>query len=148
MKSKPVIKKKSAPKKKEVLKKKPVKAAANNIISKSKGAEMVNRFREKKENLNSVTFSRAIQFPKSLFENLLKLKGVQDIRIYNAINEKNEHTFVVTAVDNKYNDIYFKNKRETVNSKTSVQRSAAPDNDGVGNMGNSCPAYTGDIIIL
>lgn len=148
MQSKKASSQKTLPKKKVVTKKKPVETVPNHIVSKSKGLEMVYRFRDKSENLNGVTLSRAIQFDKSLFVELLKLKGVKKIRIYNAINEKNEHTFVITAVDSKYNDIYFKNKTEAGKTKTGVKRAAATDNDGVGNMGNSCPEYTGDIIIL
>lgn len=144
MKSKPVIKKKEAAKKK-----KQIPPSVNHIISKSKGAEMVNRFTDNMTDLNKIVFCHGIEFDKSLFEKLLKLRGSKVIRIYNAVNEFNEHTFVITAVDVAKNDIYFKLKTNSSKSKTILKIADLPeDTDGVGNMGNQCPAYLKDVKTL
>jgi hypothetical protein len=119
----------------------------SHIIPKSSGIEMTARFSESQKDLNQVTFFRAIEFDKSLFEKLIKLKGCKKIRIYNAVNAFNEQTFVITAVDTKKNDIYFKIKTNTAQPKDNLN-SLAPESYGVGNMGNSCPQYTKDIITL
>lgn len=142
--------KKAAAKKAPVIKAQPV----NHIISKTEGAAMVARFDASRTSLANVFFSKGREFDKSLFEKLLKLKGCSKIRIYNAVNAKGEHTFVITAVaviaatktkPSTSKDIYFKMKpsaKATATTKKTAQRaSAMPDTDGVGNQGQQCPAY-------
>jgi hypothetical protein len=141
MATKAITKKNAAVKKAVPKKKKAAAVKVNHIISKRKGAEMVNRFRTI-TNLNTISFSHGMEFNKSIFEKLLKLKGVTKIRVYNAVNENGEHTFVLTAVDAKRNDIYFKLKRPATKSTSKAVAKLMPGEDeGVGNMGNQCPAY-------
>ena len=146
MKQKPI--KKAASKKAPVIKAQPV----NHIISKTEGAAMIARFEANKNSLGSIFFSKGREFDKSLFEKLLKLKDCKKIRIYNAVNNENEHTFVITAVTvipgtktkrSSSKDIYFKIK-PAVKAKTKsgmMMRSAGADTEGVGNRGQQCPAY-------
>ena len=142
--------KKAATKKITVIKAKPV----NHIISKTEGAAMVAQFEENKNNLDNIIFGKGREFDKSLFEKLLALKGCNKIRIYNALNNDGEHTFVITAVTvtaatktkpAASKDIYFKMKPalkgKTSNKKVSLRGAAMPDTDGVGNRGQQCPAY-------
>ncbi len=150
MATKAVTKKKAVVKKAAPKKKKAAPVKVNHIISKRKGAEMVNRFRTN-TNLNTISFSHGMEFNKSIFEDLLKLKGVTKIRIYNAVNDEGGHTFVLTAADAKRNDIYFKTKKTGAKpaAKTKAMAKAMPgDDEGVGNMGNQCPAYDDTITSL
>lgn len=130
-------------------KKKPLPKAAittkpspvNHIIPKTKGDEMIKRFRDSRRNLNKLTFSLGIEFDKSLFEQLLKLKDAKTVRIYNAVNESNDHTFVITALNSKMEEIYFKITpvAPTPKSSNMLKTSAIPAViDGVGNMGSQC----------
>jgi hypothetical protein len=148
MATKAIAKKKAAAKKIAQKKKKALPVKVNHIISKRKGAEMVNRFRTN-TNFNTISFSHGMEFNKSIFEDLLKLKGVTKIRVYNAVNENGEHTFVLTAVDAKRNDIYFKMKKPAVKSTSRAVAKLIPGEDeGVGNMGSQCPAYEDTITSL
>jgi hypothetical protein len=138
VKAKAVVKAK--PKDKDVSK--PV--ISNHIISKAKGKEMVGRFSANLMNMNKINFSHGMEFDKSLFENLLALDGVKKIRIYNAVNADNMHTFVITAAGEK-DDIYFKTSKESQNTKMASRTVTVVeppiDDEGVGNMGSQCPAY-------
>jgi hypothetical protein len=116
----------------------PINRLSNHIISRSTGAGLIDRFNANRLDLNSLIFNYAVEFDKSLFENLLALEGATKIRIYNAANEKNEHTYVITAVDKSGKDIYTKIPAQ-LNRGAALARSAetAPDY-GVGNMGQQC----------
>jgi hypothetical protein len=140
--TKKVVAKKAAPKKVAVKKAAPKKAiskkkedhqptvANKHIITKVKGFEMVKRFKQSMKDLRKVKFELGKQFDKSLFELLLQLKGMQTVRIYNAIDDANKHTFVITALDKKSRELFFK-----------IKSAAGKDDevvDGVGDMGNQC----------
>jgi hypothetical protein len=155
LKSKAISKKKVVVKKKAVTKKQTsvkrlAQPVSSHVISKIKGGEMVKRFSGNIFMVNGISFHHGMQFNKSLFEQLLQLEGVEFIRIYNAVNDDNEHTFVITAVDAKQNDIYFKDVLAATSSKLrSALASIAPlDADGVGNMGTKCPAYNSGVTAL
>jgi hypothetical protein len=143
------MKKTAAGTQKNTVKKKSLTTAAitkkplpvNHIIPKTKGDEMIKRFRNSRKNLNKLTFSLGVEFDKSLFEKLLKLTDAKTVRIYNAANELNEHTFVITALNSKMQEIYFKIKPVAAasNSANMLKTSAVPvTTDGVGNMGSQC----------
>jgi hypothetical protein len=148
--------KKSAPVKKAAVKKKttatpqiPVVSAAqlsgpNHIISKHEGGTMVTQFRNNMLSLNSKTnvhFADGREFHVSLFHKLLQLPGAEKLRFYNAVNNDNEHTLVITAADKKGNDIYFTGET-IISAQQNMMRGAMPgDTDGVGDMGTQCPAY-------
>ena len=142
--------KKAVSKNTPVITSKPV----NHIISKTDGAAMVARFEDNSARLDNIIFCKGREFDKSLFEQLLKLKGCSKIRVYNAVNDEGEHTFVITAVavtaatktkPATSKDIYFKMKaavKTKAGSKGAGLKSAAMQNtDGVGNQGQQCPAY-------
>lgn len=139
--------KKVTPKKQPVATKQPV----NHIISKTDGAAMIARFEANKKSLNNIYFDKGREFDKSLFEKLLKLKGCKKIRIYNAANDENEHTFVITAVSvtpatttkpSTSKDIFFKMKPAAKAAVKGKMMMLLPANtDGVGNRGQQCPAY-------
>lgn len=149
MQSKKIIPKKKTVLKKAVIKKKTMPPPVpDHIIERSKGVEMVNRFDDNRTNFDNIVFSRGMEFDKSLFEKLLKLKGINKIRIYNAVNDNNEHTFVITGADSKMNDIYFKIKRARKSTGSKSKMALAADSSGVGNMGNSCPVYPDETIVL
>ena len=145
-KHKPPVKKKVAPRKISYT------PGINHIISKAEGSAMVDRFTASQMNLNAVIFSHGMEFDKSLFEKLLKQPGIKRVRIYNAVNEMSEHTFVITAVDGKRNDIYFKlkpaAKTSTKTKGKAMLTSLSTDDNGVGNMGTKCPAYDPDATAL
>ena len=152
---KKTIPKKASPKKalpkKAVVKKEAVKkivvsqatttTKVNHIIPKELGFEMIDRFTKKIKDLSKVKFEMGKQFDKSLFEALLKLKGIENVRIYNALNKDNSHTFVITGLDKNSNELYFKIK-PTAKSKQISQGKGddgtTTNDDGVGNMGNQC----------
>ena len=117
MKAKKSVIKKAAPVKKAAAKKQVVSLAkalttakVNHIIPKALGLEMVTRFQNNIKNLGKATFEIGKEFDKSLFESLLKLKGIKNVRIYNALNNDNSHTFVITGLDKNSNELYFKIK--------------------------------------
>ncbi|MBL0145627.1 MAG: hypothetical protein IPP48_07575 [Chitinophagaceae bacterium] len=133
-------KKKAAPKK-VIVKKTPTKktnspALPNHIISKEKGYEMVARFAENQKDLNKIYFFKGIEFSRSLFENILQLPGCTKVRIYNAVNDRGEQTFVITGADSKMNDIYFKNIKPVTKTKSVAKSITGADTgDGVGKYG-------------
>ncbi len=142
---KKTVSKKSVPKKVTAVN------APNHIISKTEGKTMVTNFRNNLLDLNSATpvqFSDGREFHKSLFEKLLLLDGVEKIRFYNAVDENNQHTLVITAVDSNRNDIYFKNEPMAKKQAAAQRSAAAADNDGVGDMGSQCPAYQPNVTAL
>ncbi len=146
MKTNKAAAKKAVPQKKTAVKKQVVSKAistdkVNHIIPKALGMEMITRFKKSIKNLSKVKFEMGKEFDKSLFEALLKLKGIENVRIYNAVNKDNSHTFVITGLDKNSNELYF-NMKQVVKSKQVSQGKDGGDtttnNDGVGNMGNQC----------
>jgi hypothetical protein len=152
---------KAAPKKavikKTVVKKVEVKAVAKktspkpkakttrHFISIMEGKEMIEKFQSQKaaNKLAAKSFSIGREFDLSLFEVILKIKGVKKIRFSNAINEKNEHTLVVSGVDGNGNDLYLpaSSNPNITNPKTSsfmAKSTDAPPEDGLGDMGDQC----------
>ena len=116
-------------------------AVTNHIIPKSLGLEMVKRFKDNLKNLNKVTFELGKEFDKSLFEELLKLKGLKNVRIYNALNKDNGHTFIITGLDKNSNELYFKIKNSSKSNgiiQEKIITNTTAEEDGVGNMGNQC----------
>jgi len=112
---------------------------------------MQRRFLSSLKDISKVEFTYALEFDKSLFEQLLQLKGIRKIRVHNAVNSDNQHTFVVTGVDVFGQEIYFKLKpkssgpqslQKIVVAQTAVP-AAIPDTQGVGNMADQCskPEY-------
>lgn len=146
MKTKQLPTKKVASSKKNVVKKqtesKPTSTSTkkvNHIIPKIQGQEMILRFKKNIKNLNKVKFEMGKEFDKGLFEELLKLKGIKSVRIYNALNADYTHTFVITGLDAKSNEIYFKIKSDLSTKKSNARLIVqTTDEDGVGNMGNQC----------
>jgi hypothetical protein len=146
MKAKKAADKKIVTVKKEVVKKQLVAKAittekVNHIIPKALGFEMIERFKKSAKDLSKVKFEMGKEFDKSLFEALLKLKGLKNVRIYNALNKDNGHTFVITGLDKNSNELYFKIKQEGKGKQVSQGKDGGDtptDNDGVGNMGNQC----------
>ena len=121
--------------------------STNHIISKENGSKMVGKFQEAISKLGgTINFEKGKEFNRSVFESLLKLKGCTTIRIYNAVDDYGNHTFVITAVNNKQNDIYFKMPR--TKAADNALTTLPPDEDGVANMGNSCPVYKKSVISL
>jgi hypothetical protein len=121
------------------------------FISIMQGNEMVENFQNQKSTnkLGAKSFSIGREFDISLFEVILKIKGVKKIRFTNAINAKNEHTLVVTGVDAIGNEMYLpaSSNPKLKDSKTESMLMAksidtAPQ-DGLGDMGDQCtnPAY-------
>jgi hypothetical protein len=113
----------------------------NHIIPKALGLEMIARFKKNIKNLSKVKFEMGKEFDKSLFEALLKLKGIQNVRIYNAVNKDNSHTFVLTGLDKNSNELYFKIKQAAKSKQVSQGKDGGDtttNDDGVGNMGNQC----------
>jgi hypothetical protein len=147
MKSKKSIKKKTVVKNKAVVKTKilPV-ALSRHVIPKAEGDIMRKRFTDSVKNIGKIVFSTALEFDKLLFEQILQLKGIYKIRVHNAVNANNEHTFIVTAVDGTGDEIYFKIKRQSNTPQPMLKTTAVatpPDNNGVGNMADQCsyPEY-------
>jgi hypothetical protein len=144
--------KKAAPAKKSVAKavlKKitPIEKAltTRHFISVMEGNIMIENFQIQKSanKLSSKHFSVGREFDISLFEVILKIKGVKKIRFTNAINEKNEHTLVVTPVNAKGNDMYLpaSSNPNIINPKTNsfmAKSTDAPPEDGMGDMGDQC----------
>jgi hypothetical protein len=111
---------------------------------------MRQRFTDSMGNPGSIKFQPALEFDALLFVQLLQLKDACKVRIHNALNDYNEHTFVVTTVNSNGFEIYFKLKPQKAPSVQSLKTAAAPaqttpppDNDGVGNMADQCsdPSY-------
>lgn len=132
--------KKPAVKKKVSGKKAAASPTSRHIISYNKAMMMVAAYKEALQNpgAGKIGFSDGKEFDKSLFEVLLSLKGVQRIRIYNALNENNEHTFVITAVNAQNFNI------PVPVPQNSVQSAVGGDGTGgAGNMGDQCtdPKY-------
>lgn len=146
MKSKKVIKKKALPKKKAS-----VAPVSSHLIQNSKGFEMIDRFAEKAKDISAFKFTYAREFDILLFKNLLKIKGAKKLRIYNAINENNEHTFVITAIDDNAIIRFFnKNPKKRAQNKLVAKAMLRGDDmpadmpdEWVGNMGEECsdPKY-------
>jgi hypothetical protein len=107
----------------------------NHIIPKALGLEMIARFKKNIKDLSKVKFEIGKQFDKYLFEELLKLKGIQTVRIYNAIDKNNNHTFVITGLDANSYELYFK-----IKSRAGALGKDGGDGtvDGVGDMGTQC----------
>jgi hypothetical protein len=147
--------KKAVPVKKVVAKKQVVSKAitttnVNHIIPKALGMEMITRFKKSIKDLSKAKFEIGKEFDKSLFEALLKLKGIKSVRICNALNADNSHTFVLIGLDANSNELYFKIKQQVEPVQQSAMKMAIlPTNDdGVGNMGTQCtepPAKTSSI---
>ncbi|MGG9961656.1 hypothetical protein [Ferruginibacter sp. SUN106] len=124
---------------------------SRHIIPKSQGDIMERRFLESLKNIGIVQFTNALEFDKSLFEQLLQLKGICKVRVHNAVNEHNQHTFVVTAVDVAGEEIYFKIKAQHEEPQLLERTAIASANasatatvtEGVGNMADQCsqPEY-------
>lgn len=119
-----------------------IKTKVNHIIPKVLGMEMIARFEKNIKNLSKVKFEMGKEFDKTLFEELLKLKGIKSVRIYNALNADNTHTFVITGLDKNSYELYFQIKRG-VEKKQNFEGKDGADttltyDDGVGNMGNQC----------
>lgn len=55
----------------------------------------------------------AMDFPKSIFEELLSQNNINGIRIYTAIDENGQNTFVITGYDENRSDVYI-NRNETM----------------------------------
>ncbi len=142
MKTKKVAAKKVAVKKQVISKANPVSTTkVNHIIPKTLGMEMITRFKKSIKDLSKVKFEMGKEFDKSLFEALLKLKGIENVRIYNALNKDNGHTFVITGLDKNSNELYFKIKQAAKSKQISQGKDGGDtttDDDGVGNMGNQC----------
>jgi hypothetical protein len=127
---------------------------SKHIISQADGKLMTDRFVGNLNSLDEIVFSHGLEFDISLFKNLVAIEGATAIRIFNAVNAKMEHTFVITAVS-KMGKTLFLQQPSNVNTKTpakNASRSLAgaappppppppPGGDGVGNMGSQCPAY-------
>jgi hypothetical protein len=131
--------------------KKPVKPAPpyvipDHVIGTSQAKAMTDRFDANKKKLNKVYFYAGRQFHISLFKDFLKLKGVETLQFRNAVNDKNEHTLVITAADKNGKTLYLKMKTGIKKTLSSASRDVTPpgDTNGVGNMGNSCPEYPAD----
>jgi hypothetical protein len=145
MKTKKIAPKKAVASKKVAVKKQIVSKAitttkVNHIIPKALGMEMITRFKKSMKNLSKAKFEIGKEFNKSLFEALLKLKGIQSVRICNALNADNSHTFVIIGLDANSNELYFKIKQQVEPVQQSAMKMAIlPTNDeGVGNMGTQC----------
>lgn len=125
---------------------------SRHIIPKSQGDIMEQRFLDSLGNIGAIQFTYALEFDKSLFEQLLRLKGIRKIRIHNAVNIHNQHTFIVTGVGDFGQEIYFKIKPQSSGNQflqtAAVTQPATPapeaiTADGVGNMADQCskPEY-------
>jgi hypothetical protein len=150
MKTKKAAAKKAAPVKKVAVKKAPAKKKtvskkASHIISEAAGKNMTDRFLSNLNSLGNIVFSSGLEFDKSLFQKLLSLKDVHALRIFNAVTDKMQHTFVITAVNKKGKTLFLKqaNNLKTTGTKSKGAMAAAPPptDNGVGNMGSQCPAY-------
>jgi hypothetical protein len=130
-----VVKKGTAKKKAAAITKAADAPKVNHIIPKALGMQMIARFKKSMKDLNNVKFEIGKQFDKYLFEELLKLKGIQTVRIYNAIDENNNHTFVITGLDANSYELYFKIKSKAV----ALGKDGGDGTvDGVGDMGTQC----------
>lgn len=118
----------------------------NHVIGTSQAKAMISRFTDKQKKLNTVYFFSGREYHISLFQKFLKLKGVVSLQFRNAINDKNEHTLVITAADKDGKILYLDMKAENKKgaNKMMLTTAAASDPYGVGDMGNSCPEYTGN----
>jgi hypothetical protein len=139
---KAAIKKRTVKKKVATITKAADAPTVNHIIPKALGMKMIARFKKSMKDLNKVKFELGKQFDKSLFEALLKLKGVQTVRIYNAIDEKNNHTFVITGLDKNSVELYFKIKS---NAAALGKDGGDGTEDGVGDMGTQCTEPPKDV---
>ena len=143
---KKAIVKKAAPKKKATPPKKTAVLVKNkHIISRDKGEQMKAAYMQEIQKIKAtnpklkIQFNNGREFDKSLFEELLKINGADRIRIYNALNEKNEHTFVITAVNKQNFNLFIPIPAATTKTaKSMVMAASTPTEDGVGNMGNQC----------
>jgi hypothetical protein len=113
----------------------------DHIIPKAKGKQMIDNYAAIMGDLEGAIFSPGIEFHKSIFEKLLLLSGIESIRVYNAINDAGEHTFVLTAIDKDRNDIYFNNAFPNILKSSRSVQALVVNTEGVGNMGTLCPAY-------
>lgn len=129
--------KKAAPKKAAAKTKKATVLKSRHIIPYHKGEMMKSAYMQaiKTPGAGIIKFNNGREFDKSLFEILLKVKGVEKIRIYNALNDKNEHTFVITAVN--------KQKFSLVIPVNTGKMTRGAGEGSVGNMGDQCtdPKY-------
>jgi hypothetical protein len=129
---------------------KPKVQTTRHFISIMEGKEMIENFQTQliKNKISAKSFSIGREFDISLFEVLLKIKGVKKIRFTNAINANNEHTLVVTGVSVNGYDINLPaaSNPNIVNPKINsimARGIDTPAEDGVGDMGDQCtnPEY-------
>ena len=122
--------------KKQVVNINAAKPVTNHIIPKVLGKQMIQRFKRNMKDLSKVKFEQGKEFDISLFKAFLKLKEIRNIRICNALNKDNSHTFVLIGLDANSNELYFKIKSH----KDAQEKDGdlGSDEDGVGNMGNQC----------
>lgn len=113
-----------------------------NIIPWSVGKKMMKDFANKKSNLQQVNFDIGVKFPKSLFVELLKLKDLDHVCFYNAINKYNEHTLIIVGIDKYQKPVFFKLKKPLTSSGNVAQLKTAAipetETNGVGDMGQQC----------
>ena len=146
---KPVVKKKQAkkPVRKKAASKKKTAAAptSRHIISYNKAMMMKAAYMEaiKTPGAGIIKFNDGREFDKSLFEVLLSMEGVDRIRIYNALNENNEHTFVITAVNSQNFNIPVPVTQDATQAGAAQAAVGGDNSGGAGNMGDQCtdPQY-------
>ncbi len=117
---------------------------SRHIISKTLGSSMVQKFKENRPKDLSISFDDGVEFDRSLFEQILALPGCVKVRCYNAVNASGDHTLVMTGVDSKKNDLYFSYVAPSVGKDDPLNELE----DGVGDMGDMCPAYNTNIKTL
>jgi hypothetical protein len=156
------LKTKKATATKSILKAAPKKAVAKALVKKTtstgkilttrhfisimQGKEMIETFQTQKSanKLAAKYFSIGREFDISLFEVILKIKGVKKIRFTNAI-ANNEHTLVVTGVDANGYDLNLpassnpnENIAKSLNLGKGGETATSTSEDGLGDMGDQC----------
>jgi hypothetical protein len=125
---------------------KPKAQTTRHFISIMEGKEMIENFQNQliKNKISAKSFSIGREFDTSLFEVILKIKGVKKIRFTNAI-ANNEHTLVVTGVDANGYDLNLpassnpnENIAKNLNLGKGGETATSTSEDGLGDMGDQC----------
>jgi len=104
------------------------------MISKAAGELMIDNFNSIKPQLPlNIEFPFAKQFERSIFDALLNIEGCTHLRVFNALTDTNEQTFVIMAIQDFDTPLYLPMETTDENGKV-IEVQAVAD------MGNNCPS--------
>lgn len=121
------------------------KLPSNHLLAKSKGSKMITALTGAIAS-SQIAFNIPLgyNFNRNIFDEILKNKKCEGIRIYFGLNSDDALCLVITGLDSQLNDLYVPIKT----SRSNAQKTSATEEDGVGDMGQACPLYPEDIVQL